>query len=87
MYELGAVLQLIDDISDINEDKISGIQTLPNQKLLTYNELKQMYCGTINNLIEKLDIDPSKPNGSLDMLSWFSDSMLERRYRPFFESL
>ncbi|MDH7507565.1 MAG: class 1 isoprenoid biosynthesis enzyme [Candidatus Thermoplasmatota archaeon] len=87
IYELGAVLQLIDDISDINEDKIIGIQTLPNQKLLDYDELKQMYCGTINNLIEKLNIDINKPNSSLDMLCWFSDSMLERRYRPYFKSL
>ena len=87
IYELGSVLQLIDDISDINEDINGGIYTLPNQKLLNYNELKQMYCGTINNLIEKLNIDPIKPNASLDMLCWFSDSMLERRYRPYFDSL
>jgi len=87
IYELGAVLQLIDDISDIKEDKNIGIQTLPNQKLLNYNELKHMYCGTINNLIKKFNIDTTKPNGSLDMLCWFSDSMLERRYRPYFESL
>lgn len=87
IYELGSVLQLIDDISDIKEDINGGIQTLPNQKLLNYNELKQMYCGTINNLIEKLDIDPNKSDGSLDMLCWFSDSMLERRYRQYFESL
>ncbi len=87
IYELGAMLQLIDDISDIKEDSNMGIQTLPNQKLLTYSELKQMYCGTINNLIEKLDINPKKPNGSLDMLCWFSDSMLEKRYKSYFESL
>ena len=87
IYELGSVLQLIDDISDIKEDEAGGIQTIPNQKLLNYNEFKQMYCGTINNLIEKMEIDTTKPNGSLDMLCWFSDSMLERRYRPYFESL
>ncbi len=87
IYELGAVLQLIDDISDIKEDKNIGIQTLPNQKLLTYNELKQMYCGTINNLIDKLEIDITKPNDSLDMLYLFSDYLLERRYQSYFESI
>lgn len=83
IYELGAVMQLIDDISDIEEDSKGGIQTLPNQKLLTYREFKQLYFGTVNNVIDKFGIDPSHPNGTLDMLCWFADSMLEKRYGSF----
>jgi phytoene/squalene synthetase len=81
IYELGAVMQLIDDISDIKEDLKSGIWTVPNQKLLTYQELKQLYVGTVNNLIENCGIDPHHPNGTLDMLCWFTDIMLEKRYK------
>jgi len=80
VFELGAVLQLIDDINDMKEDLEIGIQTLPNQKLLNYNELKQLYFGTVNNVITKCDIDPYKPNGTLDMLCWFAEAILEKRY-------
>jgi len=52
IYELGAVMQIIDDIRDFKEDIISGIQTLANRKLLEYTELKQMFAGTVNNLIK-----------------------------------
>ena len=83
IYELGAVLQLIDDISDIEEDLKIGIQTLPNQKLLTYQELKALYFGTVNNLTKKCNMNPQKPNGTLDMLCWFDDIILEKRYKTF----
>lgn len=83
IYELGAVLQLIDDISDIDEDLEIGIKTLPNQKLISYKELKELYFGTVNNLIDKLEIDPKKPNSTLDMLCWFTDLMLEKRFSKF----
>ncbi|MFH1101948.1 MAG: class 1 isoprenoid biosynthesis enzyme [Methanobacteriota archaeon] len=83
IYELGAVMQLVDDISDIQEDIKSGIQTLPNQKLLTYEELKGLYYGTINNLIENCHMDPTQPNGTIDMLCWFADLILEKRYKTF----
>jgi len=83
IYELGAVLQIIDDISDIDEDLEIGIKTLPNQKLISYKELKELYFGTVNNLIDKLGIDPKKPNSTLDMLCWFTDIMLEKRFKKF----
>jgi hypothetical protein len=83
IYELGAVLQLIDDISDIDEDLEIGIKTLPNQKLISYKELKELYFGTVNNLIDKLEIDTKKPNSALDMLCWFTDLMLEKRFSKF----
>lgn len=80
IYEIGAVLQLIDDISDMEEDETSGIQTLANQRLLDIQELKHLYFGAVNNLIDQLGMDRTKSNGALDMLCWFADSMLERRY-------
>jgi len=81
VYEFGAVMQLIDDISDIQEDLKIGIRTLPNQKLLTYQDLNKLYYGTINNLIDKCEMNPNKPNGTLDMLCWFGDIILEKRYK------
>jgi hypothetical protein len=83
IYELGAVLQIIDDISDIDEDLETGIKTLVNQKLLTFEELKELYFGTVNNLIDQLEIDPKKPNSTLDMLCWFTELILEKRYSKF----
>ncbi|UCF12391.1 MAG: class 1 isoprenoid biosynthesis enzyme [Thermoplasmatales archaeon] len=83
IYELGAVLQLIDDIQDTKEDLRSGIQTLPNQKLLDHQDLKKLFFGAVNNLIYKCDINPNQANGSLDMLCWFADVLLERRYGSY----
>lgn len=81
IYELGAVMQLIDDISDIKEDIKAGIQTPANQKLLPVQDLQQLYYGTINNLIKILDIDSTRPNETLDMLCWFADVIVEKRYK------
>ena len=83
IYELGAVLQLVDDISDITEDTKAGIQTLPNQRLISYQELKELYYGTINNLIDVCHMNPEQPNETLDMLCWFADIILEKRYKRF----
>ena len=87
IYELGAAMQLMDDISDIDEDLKSGIQTLPNLKLLNYEELKKLFQGTVNNLIEKCKMNPNHPNSTLDMLCWFSDFFMERRYRTKLEAI
>jgi len=87
IYELGAAMQLIDDISDIKEDLKVGIRTLPNQKLLTFKELKQLYFGTVNSLIKNCGMDPHHPNGTIDMLCWFADIILERRYKSFAEKI
>jgi hypothetical protein len=81
IYELGAVMQIIDDIRDVKEDLISGIQTLPNRKMFDYNELKNMFAGTVNNLIEQCTLNPHNPNGTLNILCWFSYFVLEGRYR------
>jgi hypothetical protein len=83
IYELGAVLQLIDDIQDTKEDLRSDIQTLPNQKLLDHQDLKKLFYGAVNNLIDKCDINPNQANESLDMLCWFADVLLERRYDSY----
>ena len=83
IYELGAVLQLIDDINDMDEDLRVGIQTLPNQKLLSYQKLKQLYNGVVNNLIDKCGINSNEPNATLNMLCWFGKIMLEKKYAHF----
>ncbi len=86
VYELGAVMQLIDDISDIKEDAKIGIRTLPNQQLLSFEEVQQLYFGTVNHLIDVLNIDPYQPHGTLDMLCWFSEIILNKRYRKTISS-
>ncbi len=80
IYEIGGVLQIIDDIKDIKEDLKSGIQTLPNQKLLDPTDMKKQFYGTVNNLMDKCGISQNRPNGTLDMLCWFADVILKRRY-------
>lgn len=81
IYELGSVMQIVDDIRDAKEDIISGIQTLANRKLLDYTDLKHMFAGTVNNLIKQCGLNPHKRNGTLNMLCWFSFFVLEGRYR------
>lgn len=83
IYEIGGVVQIFEDINDIKEDLKMGIQTLPNQKLIDYQELKQLYFGTVNNLIEKCDFDPNHPSVTLDIFYWLADVILERRYSYF----
>jgi hypothetical protein len=69
MYEIGGILQIFEDLYDLEEDLKIGIQTLPNQKLIDYNELEQLYNGTVNNLINTFKINPYHPNPALDILS------------------
>ncbi len=83
IYELGAIMQLIDDITDMEEDLKIGISTLPNQKLLNFEELRLLYNGTVNNLIQKFNFNTKKSNGTLDMLCWFGESILQRRYSSY----
>ncbi len=86
IFELGAAMQLMDDIGDIEEDIKSGIQTLPNLKLLNFDDLKQFFQGTVNNLIKKCNIDSSHPNSSLDILTWFADTFMKKRYKRLLDS-
>jgi len=85
IYELGAILQIFDDITDIGEDLKLGIQTLPNQRLIDRQELRQLYFGSLNNLIEKFNFDPNLPNVALDILCWLDELLLGRRYGRFIE--
>lgn len=86
LYELGGVLQIIDDITDIQEDLEANLHTLPNQKMLDQQKLLHLYYGTVNNLIEKCNMNPNKPNGTLDMLYWFSDKMIKRKYKTMIKN-
>ncbi|UCF11721.1 MAG: hypothetical protein JSW06_06630 [Thermoplasmatales archaeon] len=85
IYELGAILQIFDDIMDIKEDLKMGIQTLPNQKLIDRQELRQLYFGSLNNLIEKLNFDPNRPNVTLDIYCMLAGLLVGRRYNRFIE--
>lgn len=87
VYELGAVMQLIDDITDIKEDLKIGIRTLPNQRLLSFEELQELYFGTVNHLMDVCNMDPNKANATLDMLCWFSQIILNKRYHKMVHHL
>lgn len=83
IYEIGGILQIFEDIKDIKEDLKMEIKTMANQKMINYQELKQLYFGTVNNLIEKCNLDSDHPNLTLDILHWFADVMLEQKYKSF----
>lgn len=85
IYEIGGVCQILEDIYDIDDDLKLGIQTLPNQKLISYEELKQLYCGTMNHLIETVGFDPYQPSVTLDIFWSLVYVILEKRYRVFME--
>jgi hypothetical protein len=84
IYEVGGVLQVLEDIFDIQEDQEMGIQTISNQKMISYNELKHLYFGTINNMIEKCNLNPDRHNTTLDIFYWLIDKILVKIYAPFF---
>jgi hypothetical protein len=86
IYELGGVLQLFEDIYDIKEDLEIGILTLSNQKMINYQEMKKLYFGTVNNLIEKCNLNPNRPNSTLDILNFATGRILERRYKSYGKS-
>jgi len=83
VYELGGILQIFEDIYDIKEDLEMGILTMSNQKMINYEEMKDLYFGTINNFIEKCNLDPNCPNSTLDILSFATGRLIERRYKSF----
>jgi hypothetical protein len=86
VYEIGGVLQVLEDIHDIEEDLKTGIQTLSNQQMINYQELKQLYFGSINNLIEKCNLNPNRHNATLDIFCWLVDIILEKKYAPRFKA-
>ncbi|UCF13701.1 MAG: hypothetical protein JSW06_05455 [Thermoplasmatales archaeon] len=85
IYEFAGVCQIFEDIYDIYEDLENGIQTLPNQKLINLQNLKQLYFGTINNLIKKCNLNPNRPNVTLDIACWLAELLPGRRYNRFIE--
>ncbi len=84
IFEIGGVLQILEDIHDIDEDLNIGIQTLSNQKLIEYQDIRQLYFGTVNNLIEQCKMDPHRPNSTLDIFYWLLDVVIEKKYAPYF---
>jgi len=85
VYELGGLLQILEDIHDIKEDQEMGIQTLSNQQLISYDEMKQLYFGSVNNVIKQCHISPDHPNTTLDMFYWLTSKVLEKKYAPLFK--
>ena len=84
IFVIGGVLQILEDVHDIDEDLNIGIQTLCNQKLIEYQDMRQLYFGTVNNLIEQCKMDPHRPNSTLDIFYWLLDAVIEERYAPYF---
>lgn len=84
IYEVGGILQILEDIFDSKEDQEMGIQTISNQKMISYNDLKHLYIGCVNNMIEKCHLDPDHHNTSLDIFFWLVDKILIRLYAPRF---
>ena len=80
IYEMAGVSQILEDVWDIAEDLEMGIKTLPNQGLISHQEFKLLYFGTVNNLIDKCNLDTNRSNIALDLLcSLFSGPYLYRR--------
>lgn len=69
IYNLGGVLQILEDFLDSGEDLYLGIQTLPNQKMINSQELKQLFIGATNDLIDSFDMDPNRSDITLDIFS------------------
>jgi len=87
IYEIGGVLQILEDVHDIKEDLKMGIQTLSNLQLISFEELKKLYIGSVNNMIKKCNLDPNQPNSTLDIYCWLVNKVLEKKYEPFFKKL
>jgi len=85
IYEVGGVLQVLEDIQDIEEDLDVGIQTMSNQQMINYQEMKRLYFGSVNNMIEKCNLDPNRHNATLDIFYWLVDKILEKKYAPRFK--
>jgi hypothetical protein len=84
IYEVGGVLQILEDIFDLKEDQEMGIQTISNRKMISYDELKHLYFGSINNTIETCHLDPNRHNTTLDIFYWLVDKILIKIYEPLF---
>jgi hypothetical protein len=85
LYEVGGVLQILEDIYDIDEDLDIGIQTLSNQHMIGYDEMKQLYFGTVNHAMTICNVDPNRPNITLDIFCWLVDNVIGKKYTPFFK--
>ena len=85
IYEVGGILQVLEDIHDIEEDLEMGIQTMSNQQMISYHEMKQLYFGSVNNMIEKCNLNPNRPNATLDIFYWLVNKILEKNYNSRFK--
>jgi len=86
IYELGGVLQILEDIHDMSEDLENGIQTLSNQQMVSYDEMRRLYFGSVNNMISVCRVNPTCPNTTLDLFCWLVDKVLEEKYAPLFHT-
>jgi hypothetical protein len=86
LYEVGGILQILEDIFDLKEDQKMGIQTMSNQQMISYKELKHLYVGSVNNMIEKCHLNPNLHNTTLDIFYWLVDKILVKIYAPFFRT-
>ena len=75
IYEFGAALQLMDDYYDCEKDFQSGIKTIPNQKMLKFVEIREIFFCAVNNLIAETNINPDHPNALLEILCRASDEI------------
>ena len=83
IYELGGILQIFEDIYDIDEDLKIGIKTLSNQRMIDFKSIKKLYFGTVNNLIEKCNLNPNRPNLTLDILCFATGRLIEKRFKSY----
>ena len=54
--------------------------------MISYNEMKQLYFGGVNNMITICHLDPTRPNTTLDIFYWLIDKVLEKKYAPLFKT-
>jgi hypothetical protein len=53
--------------------------------MLSYDELRQLYVGSVNNVIAQCRLDRNRPNTMLDIFCWLIGKVLEKKYAPFFK--
>jgi hypothetical protein len=45
---------------------------------------RQLYVGSVNNVITHCRLDLNRPNTTLDIFCWLIGKVLEKKYAPFF---
>jgi len=75
IYEFGAASQLMDDLLDSDLDLKNGIHTIPNQHLMNQKEIQELFYGSVNNLMNKINISSNQPNVLLEIICRVSDKI------------